>query len=60
MSVVAIDRNKPYTQETTFTILCVLGIPDIELKEVLEPELYEGYKKFVALHQPSMLSNPVK
>lgn len=44
MSVVDVDRSKPWTKETGFAILATLGLGEKELCKLMPPEAYGEYK----------------
>lgn len=46
MSVVDIDRTKPYTKEIEFSIFLILGLGYEALRELLPPEEYAEYIKW--------------
>ena len=46
MSVVDIDKTKPWTKETGFAVLSIIGIADEDLREMMTPEEFAEYTEW--------------
>lgn len=59
MPIVEIDRSKPFTKETGFTILSIVGIEPDVLRELMLPEDYAEFEAWErkALSEPCGLEN---
>jgi len=46
MSVVDVDGTKPWTKETGFAILSIVGLGEDELRKILPPDEYSDYAEW--------------
>jgi hypothetical protein len=43
MSVVDVDKIKPWTQETSYSVLSIPGLPEADYREMMPPEEYTAF-----------------